>query len=675
MQIRDLLIKTISNTYTAFPNAFSIPMSDRIAQIDSILTKDFSTELQNLFSTNSIPVKFQENFDFWIIRSQKEIELQLSYFFEIYYPNYQLAPIHRYSKNDATHFPPATLLLEDYNVYWTNIPVQCFIHRDLAAFLHIELELFLIKEKFADFASIEPKGNLPLVIQLGLNEGLKQVFKQIGFRLIEILVELENEKKLYWEKIPKPKSTHYCLSIKYIPVELYSKIIENREQLEDWKNWLPAEDLISLIDPILQKRKVISSGDVEQFFNQHPYLPVDTRYFPPNFLARITKTIPDLENKINGLLFKGENWHILKGLLPDYSNRCLCIYIDPPYNTGNEGFLYNDKMPHYAWLVMMQNRLELARELLHPDGVLYCSIDDNEQVYLKMLLDSIFGSNMPNIIWHKKTQPSFLTKELIPVTEYILAAKKSSTLLPLWGSFGDKEKLTELINISNQVSIRKFKADSVIFANGWTGELSPGWYGKDKLQVELLTPLQILNGKANQDFSLRSRFKWQQDRIDQEVQIGGIIHIKSTNSLRPTIARHYDEEIVRAPTTLLSKKVDEFPTNTDANREMKDFFGISPFDYPKPTALIRYLIATVTYYQQDYVLDFFGGSGTTAQAVIEQNEFDGKHRHYILIEREEHFDSVLVPRIKKVMFSKNWKDGIPQDPEGHYQIIKIVDLS
>jgi 16S rRNA G966 N2-methylase RsmD len=591
-------------------------------------------------------------------------------FFEQYYDRGKIIPVHRYEHQSKNFFPLAN---EDFEVYWIQEPEEDFIHRNWQQFLQEEANQFFTQVVLPFLQSLTDfKTHGGIIIKDFL-----QRMSEIG----EILARIEQTKIKLWERNPCIIRTDFCLSLGRIPENLWFEIFSNQFQLEEWKQLFPAANFTQELQNVQRilsqgKRKPPSENQSEVFaiMRNFPTLPVDTGHFPPDFIHKLRKALPSLDAECEGICIKGENWHALRYLHQEFAEQMNCIYIDPPYNTGNEGFLYNDKYPHYTWLVMLKNRLELAKGLLSPTGIFYCSIDDNEQPFLKVLVDYIFGSACPNIIWHKKTQPSFLTKELIPVTEYVLMAKKSPEPLRLWGSFGDKEKLTEMINISNTVAIRTLPANSTIIANGWTGVLTPGWYGKDKLQVELLDQIAVTDGKADKDIRLRSRFKWLQKRIDSEVDKGGIIHIKSVKSLRPTIARSYEEEIVRAPTTLLSKKINDFPTNTDGNREMKDFFGISPFDYPKPSKLIKYLIATATYFQKGWVLDFFAGSGTTAQAVIELNAEDNGKRHYILCEKEQHFNTVMLPRIKKVIGARKWQDGIPQILQGYQHILKIIHI-
>ncbi|MCK5346245.1 MAG: site-specific DNA-methyltransferase, partial [Candidatus Heimdallarchaeota archaeon] len=235
-----------------------------------------------------------------------------------------------------------------------------------------------------------------------------------------------------------------------------------------------------------------------------------------------------------GLIIKSENWQALNLISLKYQQKVQMIYIDPPYNTGID-FIYHDNLVRGSWLTMMASRLRLGQKFLIPRGIFFASIDDNELPVFSMLVEDIFskGKRLDNIVWHKKTQPSFLSKELIKVTEYIVVARNfKDQPIRLIGSFGNQQKLTEFINIGNAVCQRTLPRDHVLIGNEWSGTLSSGFYGKDELQVELQNgPIQVSHGIPEQNLVVKSRFKWTQKRINKEVDLGGQIYIKSINSL------------------------------------------------------------------------------------------------------------------------------------------------
>lgn len=390
-----------------------------------------------------------------------------------------------------------------------------------------------------------------------------------------------------------------------------------------------------------------------------------------------TKTLrPDLDESVDfdkseNIFITGDNLEVLKILQESYLGKIDMIYIDPPYNTGRD-FVYSDKFQktdqelkeemdlldeegrqvvglkpnekssaryHSDWLNMMYPRLRLARNLLKDSGVIFISIDDNEQSNLKSICDEIFGEDnfIQDFIWHKKTQPSFLSKEVANIHEYLLAYRKEKNV-KLKGGFTDPDKLIEMLNISNNKSMRIFNCNSTIINNGnYNGVIEKGIYGNGDLKVELLEDIQVNNGVPASDIRMFGRFKWGQEKIDELIQNGGNIEIRSVSTLRPTARRNTGEVNVKPPVSILSKSMNEIPTNTDATNEMKNMFdGISIFSNPKPTGLLKFLIDAKTYEKDNsLILDFFGGSGTTADAVMQLNAEDGENRKFILCTLDE----------------------------------------
>lgn len=390
-----------------------------------------------------------------------------------------------------------------------------------------------------------------------------------------------------------------------------------------------------------------------------------------------TKTLrPDLDESVDfdkseNIFITGDSLEVLKILQESYLGKIDMIYIDPPYNTGRD-FVYSDKFQktdqelkeemdlldeegrqvvglkpnekssaryHSDWLNMMYPRLRLARNLLKDSGVIFISIDDNEQSNLKSICDEIFGEDnfIQDFIWHKKTQPSFLSKEVANIHEYLLAYRKEKNV-KLKGGFTDPDKLIEMLNISNNKSMRIFNCNSTIINNGnYNGVIEKGIYGNGDLKVELLEDIQVNNGVPASDIRMFGRFKWGQEKIDELIQNGGNIEIRSVSTLRPTARRNTGEVNVKPPVSILSKSMNEIPTNTDATNEMKNMFdGISIFSNPKPTGLLKFLIDAKTYEKDNsLILDFFGGSGTTADAVMQLNAEDGGNRKFILCTLDE----------------------------------------
>ncbi|MFZ1757877.1 MAG: DNA methyltransferase [Streptococcus suis] len=370
------------------------------------------------------------------------------------------------------------------------------------------------------------------------------------------------------------------------------------------------------------------------------------------------------EENINSknLFFTGDNLEVLRHLQQNYANSVDFIYIDPPYNTGSDGFVYPDifeysdtqlkdmfalnddelkrlksiqgKATHSAWLTFMYPRLYLAKKVLKDTGVIFVSIDDNEQANLKLLMDEVFGegSFVQTFVWQKKTQPSFLSKEVANIHEYIVAYRKKELLI-LKGGETDPNKAVEMLNISNGTGTRVFSSEATTIQNGkFSGILKSGVYGNAELSVVLKEDVNVLNGKPLSDLIITGKFKWGQEKINEATKNGGNIEIKSLSTLRPTLKRNTGETNVKPPVSIFSKPINQFPTNTDATNEIKNLFdGVSLFTNPKPSMLIKFLIESLTYNKPNaLILDFFAGSSTTADAVMQLNAEDGGNRQYIM---------------------------------------------
>ncbi|MFP6065345.1 site-specific DNA-methyltransferase [Helicobacter pylori] len=382
----------------------------------------------------------------------------------------------------------------------------------------------------------------------------------------------------------------------------------------------------------------------------------------------------------NNAIIIGDNLDALKLLKSAYSEKIKMIYIDPPYNTTNENFIYPDNFrqdyqkilrevglmeidengkeieseslkffkntqgskTHSGWLSFMLPRLKLARDLLKEDGVIFISIDDNECANLKILCDEIFGEDnfVACAVWHKKDNASFLGKDIIDLLEYVLIYKKSTSFNGTTDCLIDTEKHRELITKPSKIGERIFKKDCCLIENGdFTGLLEKGSYGSKQFCMEILEDVEIICGIPKNDIKIKGRFCWTQSSLDNEILKGGRIEIKSIKGMKPIFYKNFDDSIPFRPMrNLLSKKIEkDVATNNDAANEIKEIFDNLPlFEYPKPSKLIKKFIRNVTdTNSNDIILDFFAGSGTTAHAVMELNAEDEGNREFILVQIDE----------------------------------------
>lgn len=338
----------------------------------------------------------------------------------------------------------------------------------------------------------------------------------------------------------------------------------------------------------------------------------------------------------NNLLIEGDNLEVLKLLLATYEDRIDMIYIDPPYNTGQD-FVYKDRdRSHSDWLNMMYPRLALARRLLRNDGVIFISINEIEVHHLRCVMDEIFGEDnfIETFLWTRTNTPPSLSVKSRKTVEYILCYEKVRNNRKYKG-----ERLENgdapLLNTGNPITELTLPAGTIRF------HIADDIYPKGKYEkVELLDDLTIKDGVNQGDCRLRGAFKWSQERVLTEVALGTYFLVKSKRfSIR---FQRVESDKYKAPTNRIDAKYTEIElnrhigigTNETASQEL-EMLGLGGiFDYPKPVSLIQHLIR-FSVRKEAIILDFFAGSGTTAEAVLSMNQEDGGKRSFICIQLPE----------------------------------------
>lgn len=383
------------------------------------------------------------------------------------------------------------------------------------------------------------------------------------------------------------------------------------------------------------------------------------------------KMLTNSGNKI----IHGDNLEALKSLLPEYEGRIKCIYIDPPYNTGNEKWVYNDNVNdpkirkwlgevvgkqgedlsrHDKWLCMMYPRLKLLHKLLAEDGVIFISIDDNEQANLKLLCDEIFGANkfVGQAVWFKKRKGSYLSKEFVSLTEYVICYRKNDKL-NLYGGKPNSGESQPLVKRTNTVGLLTFPAN-IVRTRLLDKTYQSGTYGKGSSSVELLTDIHIENGRIINEFQLKGPFIWTQDFLNSELKQGAEIVINTIN-LQPRVFRNSDDKYKGFPSFIDGREFSA--TNDDAYENLIDIFeeeGI--FNYSKPMEFVSFCINSIAYFDKNaIILDSFAGSGTTAHAVVNLNKKDKGNRKFILVEMEDYAENITAERVRRVM--KGYGEG------------------
>ena len=545
------------------------------------------------------------------------------------------------------------------NKYIAKNSFDFFIHKDLKKFLMQELDFYIKNEVIylQDlYGSVDNSNNLVMNIKKA------SVIQNIGSEIITFLAQLEDFQKALYLKKKFVTETNYCITLDKIDERYYDEIIANKAQIEEWKK-LFAIDVIEISTLTPAYDEPLS----KEFLKENEYLVLDTAFFSEEFKEKIIADIENLDENIDGLLIHGDNFQALNLMQEKYKEQVQCVYIDPPYNTKNRDFNYKDNYKHSSWLAMMYDRLEKMKQLMNDEAVFFSSIDDNEVNNLKLLNDNIFGEN--NYI---ASVPRLASSQR-PSQEKTISIVNDNILI--YGTNKNKIEFRHVIkrDLSNvkQDSIGLYiEGDtSPILASATQGYSAGGDYD------------YLYNGKIYKPVDSkgnRRRWLWTKDRMDIANKLGILVETRTTLRVQNYINMEYEvgtnQMKPKESDLILSSSdfIDKEYTN-DKGSILLSNMGYD-FTFPKPTALINLIIKLIN--SSSIILDFFAGSGTTGHAVINLNREDienGK-RKYILVEMGEYFDTVTKPRIEKVIYSKDWKDGKPVSREGSSHIFKYIRL-
>lgn len=389
-------------------------------------------------------------------------------------------------------------------------------------------------------------------------------------------------------------------------------------------------------------------------FVQNHHLAVKYHQLVPKKELSLTDKVSLHDN----LIIQGDNLKALKALLPTYAGKIKCVCIDPPYNTGNENWKYNDNVNspmiqewlgstvdkedltrHDKWLCLMMPRLKLLRELMSEDGVIFIFCDDNEQHNLRCLLDEIFGGQnfINNIIWEKKFSPQNDAKYFSDNHDFIICYAKNK--IDGEQKFGWKNNL--LPRTENMEA--RYKNPDNDKRGDWTsGDISVKSYS-ETYDYEITTPS---GKKVNPPRGACWRFskeKLQEMIADNRIWFGE----KGDNVPR---VKRFLSEVKQGLVPVTIWEHNEVGHNQEARHELKEIFNEEafPFDTPKPVRLLKRIIQIATN-ESDIILDSFSGSGTTGHAVLELNKEEGSNRQFILVEQEDYANTITAERIRKVI--------------------------
>ena len=524
-----------------------------------------------------------------------------------------------------------------------------FVHKDLGGFLNCEFDYYLKAEvlRLEDVNFDDPVHARRAAARL-------KTIRAIGEKIITFLDQLESFQRKLFLKRKFVLQSDYCLTLDKIPAEqrssFYPEIRANEAQRAEWKK--------------LYSVTITPESDLDKY----PHLMVDTALYSLDFKYRLLACFDNLDQVTDGLLVHGENYQALNLLKSKYKHKIKCIYNDPPFNTIDKDFIYKNNYRHSTWNTMISNRIHLSKDFLTTGGIIATAIDDFELFNLGKVLDQSFSAEQRLGVLIVEIKPSGRTNDNFLATshEYYL----------LYGLNPESSEIVFFPLTESQVS--QYSEEDEIGAYKWRDFLRTGGYSTPRERPNSFYP--IYYNPETDEISLEKNESWKE-----------IFPIDSEGNNRvwrktpPSFQKHLDfgeiqvitnndgeykvQIIDRIKSGTRPKSVwvnSSYDAASHGTKLLKKMFKkFKPFTFPKSVYATRdviYIIAGDD--EESLILDIFAGSGTTAQAVRNLNNDDDGKRKYILIEMGEYFDTVLKPRIEKVVFADEWRDGEPILPEG-----------
>ena len=568
-----------------------------------------------------------------------------------------------------------TLLMKHLQDYTAKNNFDYFIHKDLSGFLRRELD-FYIKNEVMFLDDLDATHIMEHLAQV-------KAIKLVGEKIITFLAQLEDFQKKLWLKKKFVVGCDYCITLDRIPRTLYPEIIANDEQRKEWVRLFAIDEI---------KGDMMTEGYceplTEKFLEDNPFLVLDTKFFSAEFKHKLVGSMEKVDEECNGLLINSENFQALELLQEKCSERVQNIYADPPYNTSASEIMYKNSYKHSSWLSLLGDRIRLGKKLLLDSGIQCTTIDDVEQSRLSLLLQDTFAELPEAVTIRIKPSGRPIPNGFAISHEYALFSKKnletsiarlthSEEQAARYREKDDKGRfLWELLRKAGSNSFRENRPTMYypLFVN--TNSLI---VRLPKMRYEERTSEFVLEEQPLADeqivFPIKDDGKEGRWYYGVERAVNEQHELKAVRNNRSSFdiyRRRRPNEGVQPTTSWIDSKYSATEHGTDL---LKRLFGQQEkFSYPKSVYAVEDCLRVSGMQSKSIALDYFAGSGTTGHAVINLNREDNGNRKYILCEMAEYFNSVTKPRIEKVIYSEDWKDGKPVSRKGISQCFKYIRL-
>ena len=552
------------------------------------------------------------------------------------------------------------------NSYVAKNTFDYFIHKDLGGFLNRELDFF-IKSEIIRLDDIDTEREE----HVGKYLTKVRAIKRVGKLIIDFLAQIENFQKRLWLKKKFVIRTDYCITLDRIDEEYYQEIANNKTQVQEWVDLYAINEASSSGELSLTAKW--SNPPTVEFLKENKNLVIDTKHFSLLFRDKIIASIENLDEAINGILVHSENFQALNILQERYKGKIDCIYIDPPYNAKSSEILYKNNYKHSSWISLMHDRIKIASILKSEKGVVITAIDENEAFNLMKLYDSLFSDWVKTVVTIMHNPAGVQGDNFSYSHEYAIFLFQNYK--HIIGKTEKEEKSTE--------PFRDW---------GPTGTRNPHGNTFYPIHVDLEGKTILGFGDAcNSNFhpatqNIRKDTYLEVYPVDDEGNERKWVFARDTvesiaEDLYP-VSNDGTIQIFRIKSKGSHKTVwtdKKYYANIYGSKLLNNIMGLKKFDFPKSIHTVEDCINAVNNTRENItiILDFFAGSGTTGHAVINlnRNNKENCNKKYILVEMGEYFNIVTKPRMQKVIYSNEWKDGKPQNRNtGISQLMKYFRL-
>lgn len=581
---------------------------------------------------------------------------------------------------------PVTLLDHHLRAYTRSNTTDFFIHKDLKGFLERELDFYL-KNEVLNLDELEAGGE-------SRSENWFQTLraiKGIGHQLIAFVAQIENFQKRLFEKKKFVTEMNYCVTLDRVPERFYPEVAKNKAQIAEWRRFFD----IHKIEPDTTTpgfKEPLSIG----FLKANEFLVLDTRHFSETFRDALIASreflrgAPSIDAATEGLLVNSENLHALNLLRPYLVGRVDCTYIDPPFNTAASAILYKNDYKHSSWACMIYERLVAARALMKDSAIMCVAIDDFEVANLVHLLDKTFGEDqrLGTVLVRSNPHGRAMASGISTNHEYALFYGKTDQCdvgrIPRddakQARYPEQDKRGRFawINFrktgagSERRDRRKLfypifvKPDGTLRISEMTWSEAKQEWVPDEPERRSETAVLPVDADGTERV-------WNMGWMRARQEAAHNLEARKVAEVWQIYRKYRPNEEGALPGTWWHDA--KYSATESGTRMIKDMLGEREvFSYPKSVFLVEDCLRAAGCHSEAWVIDFFGGSGTTAHAVMNLNRDDKGARKFVLVEMGEYFESVLKPRVEKAIYSKDWKDGKPASRQGSSHAFKYVRL-